>query len=283
MSNTDHSFSALKKLIKKTAMAGLIAFCSVDVCAQTGTPGVIPSATPAVAPAAQTSTVGPGQQPAPASSPVVTDAGTATTPDAPGGGARAGSPALPSEKTRPVSIPLFEKPPVVDGLLDDEAWKSAAVLKDFYQVQPGDNITPSKQTQVLLGYDAKFLYIAFRAQDDAGKVRATVAKRDQITDDDNVSILLDTFDDQRKAYVFAFNPLGIQADAILTEGRGEDYSVDVVMDSKGVITESGYIVEVAFLSSLCATRSGRESVGEFMPCGASSDSTTSRILDAHRA
>jgi hypothetical protein len=140
---------------------------------------------------------------------------------------------------------MFEKPPAIDGSLADEVWKSAAVLKDFYQVQPGDNSPPSKPTEVMLGYDAKFLYVAFRAHDDPGQVRANVAKRDQISDDDFVTIVLDTFDDKRKAYVLSFNPLGIQADAILTEGRGEDYSVDVVMESRGVVTDSGYTVEVA--------------------------------------
>ena len=57
--------------------------------------------------------------------------------------------------------------------------------------------------------------------------------------------VLDTFDDKRKAYIFAFNPFGIQADGILTDGVSEDYSVDIVMESKGIVTEDGYFVEVA--------------------------------------
>lgn len=152
---------------------------------------------------------------------------------------------LPPEKAQPVGMVRFEKPPAIDGKLDEEVWKTAAVLKDFYQTQPGDNIAPSQRTEVLLGYDSKFLYIAFKAFDEAGKVRATVAKRDAVFDDDNVRIVLDTFNDKRKAYVFVFNPFGVQADGILTEGRGEDYSVDVVMESKGIVTEDGYFVEVA--------------------------------------
>jgi len=155
---------------------------------------------------------------------------------------------LPAEKSQPVRVPRFEKPPVIDGKLDDEAWKAAAVLGDFYQTQPGDNIAPSYPTQVLLGYDSKFLYIAFRAKDEPGKLRATVAKRDQIWDDDTVHVVLDTYNDQRRAYILGFNPLGIQADGILTEsenGTREDYSLDIVMESKGVLTEDGYVVEVA--------------------------------------
>jgi hypothetical protein len=152
---------------------------------------------------------------------------------------------LPPEKTRPVKLPLFAKPPLIDGKLDDDVWKNAAVLKDFYQVQPGDNIAPSKPTEVMLGYDARFIYIAFHCYDEPDKVRANIPKRDDIFNDDYVGILFDTFNDKRKAYEFDFNPLGVQADGIWTDGQGEDFSLDVVLESKGMVTTDGYTIEVA--------------------------------------
>lgn len=152
---------------------------------------------------------------------------------------------LPPEKAEPVRIARFPKPPVIDGVLDDEVWREATVLKDFYQIDPGDNIAPSKPTEVLVGHDSTSLYIAFRAQEETGKVRATVAKRDSIFDDDYVGMFLDTFNDRRRAYALFFNPLGVQADGILTENRGEDYSIDIVMQSKGAVSENGYTVEIA--------------------------------------
>lgn len=156
-----------------------------------------------------------------------------------------GSVPVPPEKANPVTIPRFEKPPVIDGKLDEAVWQSAVVLKDFYQIQPGDNIAPSKPTEVLVGYDSKFLYIAFRVTDEPDKVRSTVAKRDNIFNDDYVGMMLDTFNDQRKAFEFFFNPLGIQGDGVITEGRGEDFSVDVLMESKGIVHETGYNVEIS--------------------------------------
>ena len=157
------------------------------------------------------------------------------------------APATPKAKTTPLSIPSFASRPVIDGRVNEEIWLKAAVLKDFYQTRPGDNIAPSQTTEVLLGYDANYLYIAFRASDEAGKVRATVPKRDAIFNDDNVGIYLDTFNDQRRAYYLAFNPFGVQADALYTEGRGggEDYSFDLIMESRGELTNGGYEVEVA--------------------------------------
>src|SRR5437764_3153037 len=151
----------------------------------------------------------------------------------------------PAEKLKPVVIPRLEKPPVIDGKLDDEAWKQAVVLKDFYQIDPGDNIAPSAPTEVFIGYDSKFLYFAFHCYDDPSKIRASVVKRDQAFGEDNVRVWLDTFNDQRRAYILGWNPLGIQQDGIQTEGSGTDYSVDIVMESKGTLTSDGYTVEVA--------------------------------------
>lgn len=156
-----------------------------------------------------------------------------------------GAVVLPPEKASPVTVPKFSTAPVIDGKLDEPVWQGAAVLKDFYQIDPGDNIAPSKPTEVLIGYDPKFLYIAFRAFDETDKVRSTVAKRDSIFQDDYVGFYLDTFNDKRKAFEMFFNPLGIQGDGVLTEGRGEDFSVDVLMESKGTLNEQGYVVEIA--------------------------------------
>jgi hypothetical protein len=153
--------------------------------------------------------------------------------------------ALPPEKANPVNIPRFEHPPVIDGKLDDEIWKTAAVFKDFYQVNPGDNLAPSKPTEVMMGYDAKTLYFAFHCYDEPDKVRATVAKRDNVFSEDNVRVYLDTFNDQRRAYILGWNPLGIQQDGVMIEGQSEDFSVDIVMESKGMITSDGWTLEVA--------------------------------------
>lgn len=178
----------------------------------------------------------------------VTEKTDSSVPNPPTGEVKVGKAAatsLPPEKSNPVKMVLFAKPPIIDGKLDDEVWATAPVLKDFYQVQPGDNLIPQNRTEVRLGYDTRFLYIAFHCFDDPDKVRANVAKRDNIFDDDYVGILFDTFNDQRRAYEFDFNPLGIQADGIWTEGQNEDFSLDLVMESKGIVTSDGYTIEVA--------------------------------------
>jgi len=153
---------------------------------------------------------------------------------------------LPSEKAGPVKVPHFDRPPVIDGKLNDAVWQQAVKLKDFYQTLPGDNIAPSQPTEVFLGYDSNDLYVAFHCYDDPAKVRANVAKRDDIFNDDYVGMLLDTFNDHRKAYELDFNPLGVQQDGIWQDPIfNEDFNPDFVMQSKGTLTADGYTVEVA--------------------------------------
>jgi hypothetical protein len=238
---------------KVLLIVGALSFFTPSVFAQT--PIVKPTAQPV-----KMSSPPPSPSPAPvtSSSPLPASASgsaSATPAESPNSGpsskptasttAVKGAVVLPTEKANPVTVPKFATAPVVDGKLDEEVWQTAAVLKDFYQIDPGDNIAPSKPTEVLIGYDPKFLYIAFRAFDEPAKVRATVAKRDSIFQDDYVGFFLDTFNDKRKAFEMFFNPLGIQGDGVLTEGRGEDFSVDVLMESKGVVNDNGYVVEIA--------------------------------------
>jgi hypothetical protein len=203
------------------------------------------SASPTPTPAANTSGTTTPENSAAAPAPAAANGSTGATAAAPATAAARYAALLTPEKANPVSVKRFETAPVIDGKLDEEVWKQAAVFKNFIQNRPGDLIAPSKQTEAMIGYDAKFLYVAFRAYDEPDKVRATVAKRDAVFDDDWVGVFLDTFDDGRRAYELIFNPLGVQADAIFTEGVNEDFSVDIVMDSKGSITPEGYVVEVA--------------------------------------
>src|SRR5262245_52227103 len=82
---------------------------------------------------------------------------------------------------RTVSVGRFEAAPTIDGKLDELEWREAAALREFHQTQPGDNTAPSYPTTILLGYDKERLYLGIHAADDPKKVRATVAKRDDIT------------------------------------------------------------------------------------------------------
>lgn len=151
---------------------------------------------------------------------------------------------VPPEKSVPVVIPFASVEPVIDGRVNEELWTKAAVFKDFYQTSPGDNIAPSKPTEAYVLYDKKNLYVAFKCWDEKDKIRATVAQRDGVFSEDNVRFWLDTYGDRRRAYIIGMNPLGIQQDGVFSEGQGADFNVDLLMESKGVIEDWGWSVEI---------------------------------------
>jgi hypothetical protein len=150
-----------------------------------------------------------------------------------------------ASKKEPVRVPRFTAPPVIDGQINDLVWQDAAVFGDFLQTQPGDNVAPSHPMEVYMGYDAKNLFVAFKVKQPKDTIRATMKRRDDLGNEDFVGMYLDTFNDKRQAYFIFLNPFGIQTDGIMTDGRGEDGSVDLIMTSKGQLTDDGYVVEVA--------------------------------------
>jgi hypothetical protein len=145
-------------------------------------------------------------------------------------------------------IPRVEDAGVrVDGRLDEAAWRGAAVLTGFTQSAPAEGIPARERTEVLIFYTPRELFIGVRAHaSDPSSIRSTLAERDQITADDHVRILLDTFHDRRRAFAFFVNPLGIQQDGTFADGgfNGYSYSPDFVFDSRGRLTGEGYEVEI---------------------------------------
>ena len=152
-----------------------------------------------------------------------------------------------------VTVPAKQPPPTIDGVIGGDEWAGAARLTLDNQTQPGDNVQPSQPTEVLVAYGVDHLYVAFVVTDDPAAVRARVTRRDDIAGDDYVMVYLDTYNDRRRAYVFWFNPFGIQADGIFTEGvttgRNFDGNIDRTWDgvliSKGQVASTGYSVEAA--------------------------------------
>src|SRR5438552_12787799 len=160
-----------------------------------------------------------------------------------------------------VRVPRIEAPSVrIDGVLDEATWQQAALLTGFTQYRPVDSRPAEDSTDVLAFYGPDAIYFGIRAYEAHGTVvRATLADRDNIDADDKVQILLDTFNDRRRALLFAVNPLGAQEDGVRSEGLAGaaggqnagfrfdgvvDLNPDYVYQSQGHVTPWGYEVEV---------------------------------------
>lgn len=135
----------------------------------------------------------------------------------------------------------------VDAVLDEPVWQQATPIAVDREWAPGDNLEAAVRTDAFVAWDDDKLYVAFHAYDpQPGRIRARYAERDGALNDDTVGFMIDPFNDDRLAYQFRINPLGVQADAINSDVEGsEDFSWDAIWDSAGRITDDGYVVEVA--------------------------------------
>jgi len=158
-----------------------------------------------------------------------------------------------------IRIPRVSSPPRLEDFLSMEpnsAWKGKlAKAEQFKQRVPSDDAPATERTEAYFGYDDKNLYAIFVCFDsDPQQIRARMSRREDVFDDDFVEFMLDTFNDHRRAYAFFGNPLGVQADALWTEGPDPelnfDFSFDTVWNSAGKVTGSGYVVwmEIPFRS-----------------------------------
>jgi Domain of unknown function (DUF5916)/Carbohydrate family 9 binding domain-like len=156
--------------------------------------------------------------------------------------------AAPPRPERPVhKVGRASSPVVIDGVLDEAAWGQAAVVELQYETRPKENLPPDVKTETLLTYDNDNLYVGFRAHDpEPAAIRAHLLDRDKAYSDDFVGIVLDTFNDERRAFEFFVNPLGVQMDMFMDDVSGnEDDTWDAIWTSAGKINAGGYAVEIA--------------------------------------
>lgn len=124
-------------------------------------------------------------------------------------------------------------------------------ISGFIQNTPHDGQPETEKTEVWLGYTKSDLYFVFICHDRHPElIRGHLARRENILNDDNVTVLLDPFQDRRKGVLFKVNPAGVQADAAWDDTNGIDYSYDQVWDSEGQVTREGWmaLIEVPFRS-----------------------------------
>jgi hypothetical protein len=154
------------------------------------------------------------------------------------------------------TIPSYRSDDLVeiDGRLDEQVWQRAPLLTGFSQYVPVDERRAEDSTEVVVWYSSSAIHFGVKAYARPGTLRATLADRDRIDGEDHIQILLDTDNAHRRAFVFAVNAFGVQADGMRIEGtqgntprqglQNSDITPDFVYTSKGRLTAFGYEVEV---------------------------------------
>ena len=148
--------------------------------------------------------------------------------------------------TSAMDLPRVDAPITIDGKLDDDAWRHALKIDIDTETRPGENIPAKVQTVAYLLEDGESLFVAFDARDpDPSQIRAFLRDRDSAYNDDFVGIIIDSYNDHRRAFEFFSNALGSQMDMTQDDvNQREDDSWDAIWDSAGRINGEGYIVEM---------------------------------------
>lgn len=148
---------------------------------------------------------------------------------------------------RTFQVSPVEEPVKVDAVLDEPMWAGAQAMDVPYKFFPADGSPAPVRTDCRVAFDDTNLYLGCVAEDpEPSRIRARYADRDAAREDDHIFLVLDPFNDRRRAFEFGISALGVQMDATFSEVDGvEDFTWDAIWKSAGRITPEGYVVEAA--------------------------------------
>ena len=150
-----------------------------------------------------------------------------------------------------ISPTRTDTPPVIDGRLDDEVWRTATKITELVQQSPLDGAPATEDTDIYIAYDSDQIYFGFHVHyKDPSIMRANRVDRDRASADDLMTVYFDTFMDQQQGYDFDVNAYGVQGDGIISRtGHGPipyaDRTWDALFETAGRIVEDGYVAEMA--------------------------------------
>lgn len=137
----------------------------------------------------------------------------------------------------------------IDGELNEADWKNAEVIDEFVQIEPNAGEPNSEPMEVRILYDDENIYFGFVCYDsDITKLVANELRRDSrgLHDNDNVFVLLDTYNDKRSGFFFRINALGaIQDRAITNNGDTLNGDWDAVVACQSKINETSWTSELS--------------------------------------
>lgn len=133
----------------------------------------------------------------------------------------------------------------LDGKINDEGWKNAAVVKNFVEIDPRDNAKPNAETEVMITYDDNNIYFAFiNYESDISSIRANMCDRDKIFNDDFCGFMLDTYGEAKQAYEIFVNPYGVQGDLFRDQNGNEDANYDMIWYAESKIYKDKWVAEI---------------------------------------
>ena len=135
----------------------------------------------------------------------------------------------------------------IDGILNEDAWKTAPVAKDFIEWRPnaGQVERAETRTEVYFLYDNTSIYIGgYCHEPSADSIAKELVGRDVIGSNDFVGVIFDTYNDKINASGFYVTPLSEQFDAKYSNSGNEDGNWNAVWFSEAKIVADGWTFEM---------------------------------------
>lgn len=151
------------------------------------------------------------------------------------------------DPSKVADLVFTDHPPKIDGILDDEIWKTATVIDDLHQISPGDGDPPTQRTVFKLAYDEDALYISVYAYetDPSLIVAKEFIQGRSLRNDDGIQIILDPYLNFRSGYSFFLNPNGIRGEGLFEGARNINADWEGIWYAEARIVEDGWIGELA--------------------------------------
>jgi hypothetical protein len=140
-----------------------------------------------------------------------------------------------------------QAPPVIDGVLDEEVWTTAAFIEDLHEIQPTEYAAASERTVIYVLYDDDALYVAARLYDrEPGQVTARIMRQgEEVFGDDWFSVIIDPFHDRRSGYRFLTNPNGLRQEGLFQNVTDTQWEWQGIWYAAGSIDAEGWVTEIA--------------------------------------
>lgn len=146
-----------------------------------------------------------------------------------------------------IDLVLTPVPPVIDGVLDEAVWQSAAVIDDFHQIIPVEYAEPTERTEVRMLYDSDAMYVGVKMFMDPERITRNILRRNSTiySGDDYITISIDPFNNQRGGYFFSVNANGVRSDGLYRNVSQFYSDWDSIYFVQTTIVEDGWIAEFA--------------------------------------
>ena len=152
---------------------------------------------------------------------------------------------------------------VIDGKLDETAWKNCETTSDFWMITPADTAKANVKTEAKFTYDDKFFYFScVNYQAKAAPYIVESLKRDfNFGKNDNVWLILEPFNDLTNGWVFGSNAAGAQFDGQIGEGTLLNPNWDNRWTSKTSFDGEKWTLEMAIPFSSLRYKAGEKRWG----------------------